>query len=107
VSSYHRIEALSFDSSRLEITIAELLKGEADGLIGLPLMIPNDSKRYRISFEDVERIEIAPEPMPQLSSGARVEAPFLYLESESKFKTEHAWAPLNSISGAALTKSQT
>ena len=91
MARFHTIEALNLLGSRLEMTVTELLEGVSDGVVGLPLVIRPNSQRYRVRFDAVGKFQVSPEPTSAISENAEKTAPFLYLEHDSKFKTENSW----------------
>jgi hypothetical protein len=92
MSCFHIIERCSYEQDRLTVNVAELLSGEPDEYIGLPLIVRNDSKRYSVSFKDVGRIEIEPEPIVPPSDLGVKETPFLFREPESALLIENRWS---------------
>jgi hypothetical protein len=88
---FHNVNFLRYEGERLEMEVVELRQGAPDSLVGLPLVVRSDSKRYRIVFEAVGRIEVEPEPMCPASEISVREAPFLFREPESELLNTHRW----------------
>jgi len=83
--SHHIVEELAFREAKLSLLVVELLQGEPDGLIGLPLVKRAESRRYTVEFSCVGHFKVGPEPFANISSNAIKEADFLYREPESQY----------------------
>ena len=85
---FHWLEKLDFDGEELVVHLAELLRGQPDGLLGHPLEVRADSARYRVHFRSVGAFKTLPEMFNELSEAANKLEPFLFQESESAYATE-------------------
>jgi hypothetical protein len=83
--SYHIVDDLAFRERKLSLLVVELLQGEPDGLIGLPLVKRPESRRYRVEFTCVGHFKVGPEPFANISSNAIKQTDFLYREPESQY----------------------
>jgi hypothetical protein len=85
MASYHIVEDLAFREANLSLLVVELLQGEPDGFIGLPLVKRPESRRYRMEFSCVGHFKVGPEPFANISSNAIKQTDFLYREPESQY----------------------
>jgi hypothetical protein len=70
------------------VHLAELLQGEPDELIGLPLEVRTESPRFRVAFESIGAFKAVPEMYNELSDSAQTIKPFLFLETGSVYLSE-------------------
>jgi len=85
---FYWLEKLEFDGEGLVVHLAELLRGEPDGLIGLPLDVQPESPRHRVSFSTTGAFKTLPEMFNEVSEDADRIAPFLFRELNSPYMTE-------------------
>ena len=86
--TFHWLERMDYDGEALVVHLAEMMRGEPDGLIGRPLEVRADSPRYRVRFPTVGALKTVPEPFNELSGGAEKIGPFLFQESGSPYALE-------------------
>jgi len=83
--SYHFVDDLAFREGKLSLLVVELLQGEPDGVIGLPLVKRPESHRFRVEFSCIGHFKVGPEPFANISSNAIKQTDFLYCEPESQY----------------------
>jgi hypothetical protein len=83
--SYYVVNDLAYREGKLSLLVVELLQGEPDGVIGLPLVKRPESRRYRVEFSCVGHFKVGPEPFANISSNAIQQTEFLYREPESQY----------------------
>ena len=85
---FHWLEKMEHDGQALVLHLAELLRGEPDGLIGLPLEVMPESPRFRVHFAEVGAFKTVPEMFNEVSESANKIGPFLFQESSSPYILE-------------------
>ena len=83
--NYHVVDDLAFRQGKLSLLVVELLPGEPDGLIGLPLVKRPESRRYRVEISCVAHFKVGPEPFANISSNAIRQTDFLFHEPDSQY----------------------
>ena len=85
---FHWLERLEHDGQSLVLHLAELLRGEPDGLVGSPLEVMPESPRFRVHFADVGAFKTLPEMFNEVSESASKIGPFLFQEASSPYMLE-------------------
>lgn len=83
-----KIEGIAHASKILTVDVVELVSMEPEGLTGEPHAPP----RFRLRFLDVVAFHVEPEIQNRVSGSMEEVHPFLYLETDSKYVPEMAWA---------------
>jgi hypothetical protein len=91
VCRFHSAQALSFDDGVLRVRVVELLEGAPDGLIGRPLQVRPESRKFEVVIEQVGHFQVRPEPVGSLSARRERLHEFLYREHGTEFHAQHAW----------------
>ena len=85
---FHWLEKLEHDGQALVLNLAELLRGEPDEFIGLPLIVKPESPRFRVYFAEVGAFKTVPEMFNEVSESAEKITPFLFQEPSSSYMLE-------------------
>jgi hypothetical protein len=85
---FHWLERMEFDGAALVLHLAEMLRGDPDGGLGVPLEVRCESPRFRVSFGQVGAFKTVPEMFDEISETAERLEPFLFHESGSRYATE-------------------
>jgi len=62
ISRFWQLLSLTYQEATLTICVASLHKGNPDGLVGVPLVLNEESKAFKISFEPTEEYRSKSEP---------------------------------------------
>ena len=89
-AKFHILEDVRFSNGILSIEIADLNTGMPDGLVGLPLVVTEQSQRYLVQFPAIAGFRSVPEPLNGLSDSSKEVYPFLFLEMDSEYLRECA-----------------
>jgi hypothetical protein len=84
-SKFHIIDEINFLPSALTIRLTALHNGKPDGLIGLPLMVTNESSRYLVKFEHVGRFRVINEAWNEFKKPYEEITNFVYRMIDSQY----------------------
>lgn len=59
---YFELLDMTYQAAQLVIRVANLVEGQPDGLIGLPLIISDESEIYKIEFSNIAEFRSTSEP---------------------------------------------
>ncbi len=86
--SYYWLEKMEHGGESLVLHLAQLVCGEQDEFIGLPLVVKPESPRFSVHFGEVGAFKTVPEMFDEVSEGAEKVRAFLFRESSSAYMKE-------------------
>lgn len=86
--TYHEIIDIRYEDASLTVRIVELVDGEPDGGIGIPLVVGADSRRYTIHFKGVTEFRSKAEPCYDTDSERTDISEFLWEDHSSDYVDE-------------------